>query len=77
MPVRILVAEELVLARGENRRGDDHNGHGDSRSQGGLMSDLGIVGQNMPRRRRQNESDDVRADSGAGAKNAISDSPSR
>ena len=34
MPVRILMAEELVLERGENGRGDDHHGNGRGRRLG-------------------------------------------
>ena len=62
MPVRILKAEELVLERGENGRGDDHHGNGHARDYGSLRSDLWIMRQCVHRRSRQDETDDDRTD---------------
>ena len=65
MPVRILKAEELVLERGENGRGDDHHGHGHARDYASLLSDLWIIRQHVHRRSRQDETDDDRTDGSA------------
>ena len=48
MPVWILKAEELVLERGENGRGDDYHGHGHTHDYASLRSDLWIVRQHVP-----------------------------
>ena len=65
MPVWILQAEELVLERGENGRGDDYHGYGHACDYASLLSDLWIIRQHAHRRSRQDETDDDRTDGSA------------
>lgn len=59
------MAEELVLERSKNGRGDDHHGNGHAGDYGSLLSDLWIIRQNVQRRSRQDETDEDRTDGGA------------
>src|SRR4029453_4108360 len=63
--MRILKAEERVLERGENGRGDDHHGDGHTRDYASLRSDLWIVRKHVRQRSRQDETDDDRTDGSA------------
>ena len=65
MPVRIFVAEQFIFQYRENRRGEYHDANRPGRDYGGLISDLRIVGQRVPRRRWQDKADDNCADGGA------------